>query len=132
MARRAPPALPKRGKAGGSRGGDILRPYRVPPKRVPGLAAVKHAQALGEGRGRREFSPAAIAVATDWPLDMQRELFACKTPLQHHLWAEKWAEQLSGRAGQRQRAMATPARPIHARPDRPQDSLAVRRGAGLS
>jgi hypothetical protein len=122
MARRAVPAAPKRGKGGRGRGGGIWRPYRVPPKRAPSLAAVKHAQALGEERARGEFLPAATAVVTGWPDEMRRDFFACKTPVEYRLWSEKWGEQLSGRPAQQQRAMATPARPIHARPFQRQDS----------
>jgi hypothetical protein len=41
-------------------------------------------------------SSPAVAVVSEWPEQMVRDLKACKTPLDYRLWAIKWADELSG------------------------------------
>jgi hypothetical protein len=105
-----PKAKPKpRGDKQGGKGDDappkLWRPWRQthPKKPKLGLAAAKHKQAMA-ARGKQAerafgaLARAQMAARADWPDDMRRELQACRTPEQQRLWAEKWAEHLSGRA----------------------------------
>jgi hypothetical protein len=110
IARRAEPKATPATKTKGRGGGGTWRPYRVAPKRVPGLAAVKHAQQQNKLPAAARAAP-AVAVDYAWPEDMRRELHACRTPADHRAWSEKWAEHLSGRAALRKIADAMAQRP---------------------
>jgi hypothetical protein len=106
MATRAPPETPRTRRRGGKKGeGGRWRPFRVAPKRAPGLAAAK------QGRGAGLHAPASHAVDSGWPEDMQRELRACRTLEAHRAWSEKWADRLNGRVAREQTARPQPLRP---------------------
>jgi hypothetical protein len=88
----------------------------VGPKRVLGLAAVKHAQQQVWPPAAAHHIMPAIAVDYAWPQDMRLELQGCRTAADHRAWSEKWAEHLSGRAAQRKMADARAQREAAMRP----------------
>jgi hypothetical protein len=92
-------------RQGGSGGGRQPFRHRVEPKRMPGLAAVKHKQQVAErGALSERYEKASSALAcvqaaakAEWPEAMKREMQACRTTEQQRLWSEKWSEHLAGR-----------------------------------
>lgn len=109
-----PAAEPRHGRRGWQ-----PRMWR-PAKHRPGLAAVKHAQALAaersaraEQQGRAFVALArvvAVAGGGGWPESMQRELQACFTIEERLAWSVKWGAYLSGQAQRANRAPIQPAR----------------------
>jgi hypothetical protein len=109
------PAKRHRGRGG------VWRPYRMTPKHVPGLAAVKHVQEQARPPPAGQHIAPVIAVDCGWPESMRRELHACRTGADHLAWSERWAEELSGRAARWRIAAAMPQRPAGAPLLRPDD-----------
>jgi hypothetical protein len=107
IAKRKPPPQKSKVKRhqGGSGGGRRPFRHRVEPKRMPGLAAAKHAQqmvkrgALSERYEKASSALASVQAAAraEWPEAMKREMQACRTTEQQRLWSEKWAAYLAGR-----------------------------------
>ena len=110
-----PPQKSKVKRQGGSGGGRQPFRHRVEPKRMPGLAAVKHAQqmvkrgALSERYEKASSALASVQAAAraEWPEAMKREMQACRTTEQQRIWSEKWAAYLAGRV----EAEGAPGRP---------------------
>jgi hypothetical protein len=109
LAQRAKPN-PAPAKKRKRRGGGIWRPYRVAPKREPGLAAIKHAQQNARPPPKGERLAPCIAVECGWPEDMRLELFACRTVEDRQVWEQKWSDHLSGRAAQQSMEAMRPTR----------------------
>jgi len=105
IAKPSPKEKKRKGGSWGDSGGRKPFRHRVEPKRMPGLAAVKHAQqvaargALSERYEKAIGALAAVQAAAraEWPEAMKREMQACRTTEQQRLWSEKWAEHLAGR-----------------------------------
>jgi hypothetical protein len=115
IAKREPPPTKRKGGQGGGSGGWQPRLWRPATNHKPGLAAVKHAQAMAErGALSQRYEKASSALAgvqaaakAEWPEAMRRELAGCRTAQDHRLWSEKWSEQIAGRVA----SDGTPLRP---------------------